>query len=163
VGLGHGFNSVCCRAIRTMTQTLAPGSDTDNDPEGSRRIVTVLISILINIVFGNPAFPRATFTAYEEFLLQKNLRVSSASMRMAKVGNLNLRKQACSLSYVSLCCERQIARPIRSDRPITNRLPAHRCRSTRLLAPQPGVNMSPYHGDLIAEARLGPRARYFPR
>lgn len=46
-----------------MTQTLALGSDTDNDPEGSRQIVTVLISILINVASGNPEFPEAIFNS----------------------------------------------------------------------------------------------------
>lgn len=44
-----------------MTQTLASGSGTDNDPERSRRIVTALISILRKANFGNPTIPQATF------------------------------------------------------------------------------------------------------
>ncbi len=54
-----------------MTQTLASGSGTDNDPEGSRRIVTVLISIFINVVFGNPVFPGATFYSRYRILALK--------------------------------------------------------------------------------------------
>lgn len=77
-----------------MTPTLAPGSDTGNDPEGSRRIVTVLISILINAVFGNPAFPGATFYGPQRTLAPQESQDFNSVSENSKIGEPESEKAA---------------------------------------------------------------------
>jgi hypothetical protein len=71
------------RPSEPLTPTLAPGSDTDNDPEQGRGIVTVLISFLRKRLLGSPVFTGPLYIVRRELPPNKALKNPKAFLRAA--------------------------------------------------------------------------------